>query len=70
MPEESPNPNRLIVYTNQPGEAEQYEAKGWIMYDMLVLALCPGKQPDLIDRKLYAIRFWRPEPDRQTELKL
>jgi hypothetical protein len=67
MPEEH-NPNRLIIFTNEPGDAASYEAQGWTLSDMLVMKFHPGLNPDLLHPKLYGLRFWRPEPPKQGEL--
>lgn len=67
MPEDFPNPYRLTVFTNDPGEAITYEAKGWTMSDMLVMKFFPGMN-DLMNPKLYALRFWRPVPPKQPNL--
>jgi hypothetical protein len=68
MPDESPNPCRLVIFTNDPGEAVNYEQQGWKMSDMLVLRFYLGLDPDLLNPKRYCLKFWRPEPERQPEL--
>jgi hypothetical protein len=62
------NPNRLTVFTNHPDESLNPDPKVWTLSHMLVMRFYPGMQESLIDRKLYAIRFWRPEPEKQPNL--
>ena len=68
MSDEAPNFNRLVIFTNDPGEGVNYEAVGWILSTIEVLKFQPGLNPDLINSKRYALRFWRPDPPRQPEL--
>ena len=67
MPNESPNPNRLVIFTNEPSESLNPDPKVWTMSDMLVLRFYPGMN-DLLNRKLYCLRFWKPEPPKQPNL--
>ena len=65
MPEESPNPNVIVVPTNDPGATEaEYVTRGWKCCDLLAgpwhRELCAGKR--------WALRMWRPEPVKQGEL--
>ena len=67
MPDEAPNPNRLIIFTDSPSESLNPDPKVWTLSDMLVLKFNPGMN-ELLNRKLYALRFWRPAPPEQPEL--
>lgn len=67
MPEEIPNPNRLIVFTNEPSESLNPDPAVWTLMDMIVLKFKPGMR-DLMNPKLYAQRYWRPEPPKQPLL--
>ena len=69
MPDEAPNPNRLLIFTNEPSESLNPDPTVWTLSDMLVLRFYPG-QRELMNPKLYAIRFWRPVPPKQPELSL
>lgn len=53
---------RLEVRTDHPDEGEAQIAQGWFLRDLVVLRFYESKQADLIDRKLYLLRFWRPKP--------
>ena len=64
MPDEAPNPNRLVIFTDFPSEALNPNSTVWTLSDMLVLRFHPGLNTDLLNRKLYAIRFWRPGPTK------
>lgn len=68
MPEEATNPNRLLIFTDQPSDAATYEAKGWHMSDMLVMKFYPTLNPDWKNPKRYALKFWRQEQPSQREL--
>jgi hypothetical protein len=70
MPDEAPNPNRLIVFTNHPEEAVNYEAQGWTLSEILNMRCYPGLNPDILNRKQWGLRFWRPGPPKQPELSL
>ena len=60
-----PNPNLIVVPTNDPGATEaEYVALGWTCCDLFSKRF----NPDLCQGKLWAIRFWRPEPPQQPEL--
>lgn len=63
MPDETPNPCRLVIFTNEPSEFLNPDPKVWTLSDMLVLRFYPGMN-ELLNRKLYAIRFWRPGPTK------
>ena len=67
MPDEVPNPNRLLIFTNEPSESLNPDPTVWTLGDMLVLRFHPGMR-DLINPKLYALRYWRPEPPKQGVL--
>ena len=67
MPDEAPNANWLVIFTNSPSESLNPDPSVWTMSDMLVLKFNPGMR-DLINPKLYAQRYWRPEPPKQPEL--
>jgi hypothetical protein len=60
--------NRLMIFTNDPSEAEKYESEGWYLSQIYVLRFYPSMNPDLLNRKLYGLFFWRPEPKKQPEL--
>jgi hypothetical protein len=62
------NPNRLMIFTNQPDEAPPPSNPAWILSTLYVMKFYPGLNPDLLDRKLYGLFFWRPEPTKQPEL--
>ena len=64
------NPYRLTVFTNTPSESLNPDPGIWTMSDMLVLRFHPGLNPDLMNPKLYALRYWRPAPPEQPELGL
>ena len=64
-PDPQPNPNVIIVPTDDPGATEtEYRARGWKCCDLLArpwhIELCRGKQ--------WAIRFWKPETAQQPDL--
>jgi hypothetical protein len=65
----APNPNRLVIFTNSPNESLNPDPKVWTLSDMLVMKFHPG-QNDLINPKLYCLRYWRPAPPKQPELPL
>lgn len=68
MPEEVSNPNRLLIFTNQPADAAIYESQGWKLCELLVLKFYPTLNPDWKNPKRYGLRFWRPEPVKQPNL--
>jgi hypothetical protein len=67
LPDDDANPYRLTVFTNTPSESLNPDPEVWTLSDMLVLRFYPGMN-ELLNRKLYAIRFWRPEPPKHLEL--
>lgn len=65
MPDPIPNPNVIVVPTNDPGATEaEYRARGWNCCDLLA---APWHR-ELCDGKRWALRMWRPEPPQQPEL--
>jgi hypothetical protein len=62
------NPYRLVIFTNNPGDPPPPSNPSWTLSDMLVLKFYPGLNPDLLNPKLYALRFWKPAPPKQPEL--
>ena len=67
IPNESTQSNRLVIFTNDPSESLNPNPTVWTLSDILVLRFHPGMQ-DLMNPKLYALRYWRPEPPKQPEL--
>jgi hypothetical protein len=68
MEEQSKNPCRLVIFTNHPEEAATYEAQGWTLSTVEVLKFQPGLNPDLLNPKRYALKMWKPEPEKQPNL--
>lgn len=69
MPE--PNPNLIVVPTNDPGTCEaEWRAKGWRPLNLYALKFYPSMFFELRPRCQWAIQFWRPppEPPKQGEL--
>lgn len=66
---EESNPNRLVIFTNSPSESLNPDPSVWTLSELLVLKFYPGMN-DLLNPKLYAQRYWRPEPPKQRELGL
>ena len=62
------NPYRLVIFTNQPGDPPPPSNPPWTLSDILVLKFHPGLNPDLMNPKLYALRFWKPVPPKQGVL--
>lgn len=68
MTEEPLNPNRLLIFTDQPADAAAYESQGWKLCELLVLKFYPTLNPDWKNPKRYALKFWRPETPKQGNL--
>ena len=63
------NPNQPLVLTDDPGACEaEHKAQGFRLLTLYVLRFHPAMQPDLIDRKCYAMKFYRPAQDPQGQL--
>jgi hypothetical protein len=62
------NPNRLMIFTNDPSEPAPTSNPPWILSTLYVMKFYSGLNPDLLDCKLYGLFFWRPEPKKQPEL--
>jgi len=57
----------MTVFTDSPSESLNPDPKVWTLSDMLVLKFNPA-QRDLMNPKMYALRYWRPAPPEQLEL--
>ena len=67
MEEQSDNPYRWTVLTNDPSEPPPPADPPWRLIGLWVLKFHPTmNDPD--NPKLYALRYWRPEPEKQPNL--
>jgi len=62
------NPNRLMIFTNDPSESAPPSDPAWILSTLYVMRFYDVLQPDILNRKRYGLFFWRPEPPKQPNL--
>ena len=65
MNEPEPNPNVILLPTDDPAAVErEYAAAGWHVCDLFTK---PG-YPELCGERLFAVRMWRDEQPAQRDL--